>query len=68
MLSRGGWIRSLSECHGTGKDIVSWSIEAENSCAFGVLWDDGHTVPHPSIRRALEMTMQAVLDAGHKSK
>ncbi|KAF8577001.1 general amidase [Ramaria rubella] len=33
---------------------------------FGLLWDDGYTVPHPPIRRALEITMKAVLKAGHK--
>lgn len=33
---------------------------------FAVMWDDGHTVPHPPVRRGLEVTKQALLAAGHR--
>ena len=32
---------------------------------FAVMWDDGVVVPHPPIRRALEITKRALHDAGH---
>ncbi|OAX34389.1 general amidase [Rhizopogon vinicolor AM-OR11-026] len=41
--------------HGSGKNLC-----------FGIIWDDGHVVPHPPIRRALEMTKTALEKAGHK--
>ncbi|KAH8102239.1 general amidase [Cristinia sonorae] len=45
---------SLAE-HGHGKNLV-----------FGIVWNNGHTVPHPPIIRALEMTKAALEAAGHK--
>jgi amidase len=30
------------------------------------MWDDGVVVPHPPIRRSLEMTKAALEKAGHK--
>ncbi|KJA21303.1 hypothetical protein HYPSUDRAFT_165783 [Hypholoma sublateritium FD-334 SS-4] len=33
---------------------------------FAIMWDDGHTVPHPPVRRGLEATKQALLAAGHR--
>ena len=44
----------LSE-HGEGKDLV-----------FAILWDNGHVIPHPPVRRALEMTKKALIASGHK--
>ena len=44
----------LSE-HGDGKDLV-----------FAILWDNGHVIPHPPVRRALEMTKAALIADGHK--
>jgi len=41
--------------HGSGKNLC-----------FGIMWDDGAIVPHPPIRRALEMTKMALEKAGHK--
>jgi len=41
--------------HGGGK----------NMC-FGILWDDGNVVPHPPVTRGLEITMKALVAAGHK--
>ncbi|KAG2137384.1 general amidase [Suillus bovinus] len=41
--------------HGSGK----------NMC-FAIMWDDGVVVPHPPIRRSLEITKAALLKAGHK--
>jgi len=40
--------------HGGGKKLT-----------FGILWNDGVTVPHPPIIRALEMTREALTAAGH---
>lgn len=41
--------------HGSGKDLC-----------FAIMWDDGVVVPHPPIRRSLEMTKAALEKAGHK--
>ncbi|KAG1881700.1 general amidase [Suillus tomentosus] len=41
--------------HGSGKDLC-----------FAIMWDDGVVVPHPPIRRSLEMTKAALQKAGHK--
>ncbi|KAJ8595435.1 general amidase [Rhizopogon salebrosus TDB-379] len=41
--------------HGSGKDLC-----------FGIMWDDDIVVPHPPIRRAMEMTKAALEKAGHK--
>ena len=41
--------------HGSGKNLC-----------FGIMWDDGVVVPHPPIKRALEMTKSALEKAGHK--
>ena len=35
---------------------------------FAVMWDDGVVVPHPPVRRALEMVKRALLGAGHVGK
>jgi amidase len=35
---------------------------------FGILWNDGVEIPQPPVRRALEMTVQAISKAGHKCK
>ena len=35
---------------------------------FGILWNDGLAVPHPPIIRALEMTRDALIAAGHDSR
>lgn len=40
--------------HGGGKKLT-----------FGILWDDGLIVPQPPVIRALEMTKEAVIAAGH---
>lgn len=41
--------------HGRGKDLC-----------FAVMWDDGVVIPHPPVKRALEMTQKALIKAGHK--
>ncbi|EKM61017.1 uncharacterized protein PHACADRAFT_83626 [Phanerochaete carnosa HHB-10118-sp] len=41
--------------HGGGKKLC-----------FAIMWNDGQTIPHPPVIRALEMTKNAVLAAGHK--
>lgn len=33
---------------------------------FAILWDDGITVPHPPIVRALKMAQEALISAGHE--
>jgi amidase len=43
--------------HGGGKKLT-----------FGILWNDGLIVPQPPVIRALEMTKQAVIAAGHEGK
>jgi hypothetical protein len=35
---------------------------------FGVLWDDGDVVPHPPVRRGLELTREILVRAGHKGE
>jgi amidase len=40
--------------HGGGKKLT-----------FGILWNDGLVVPQPPVIRALEMTKEAVIAAGH---
>lgn len=40
--------------HGRGKKLC-----------FGILWDDGQTIPHPPISRALEIVKAALTKAGH---
>lgn len=46
---------ALSE-HGGGKAPL----------CFAIMWNDGIVVPHPPIIRAMEMTRDALLAAGHK--
>ncbi|KAG2159900.1 general amidase [Suillus bovinus] len=41
--------------HGSGKNLC-----------FAVMWDDGVVIPHPPIRRSLEITKAALQKAGHK--
>ncbi|TCD60219.1 hypothetical protein EIP91_010541 [Steccherinum ochraceum] len=33
---------------------------------FAICWDNGMVVPHPPVRRALEMTRDALVTAGHR--
>jgi Asp-tRNA(Asn)/Glu-tRNA(Gln) amidotransferase A subunit family amidase len=40
--------------HGGGKRLT-----------FGILWNDGRVVPQPPVIRALEMTKEAIIAAGH---
>lgn len=40
--------------------------EAGKHLVFAVMWDNGHTVPHPPVRRALEETKAALVAAGYK--
>jgi amidase len=44
----------LSE-HNGGKELC-----------FAVMWDDGVTMPHPPVRRSLELTKTALIRAGYK--
>lgn len=39
----------------------------ENMC-FGIIWHDGIVVPHPPVTRALEITKNALIAAGHKGQ
>lgn len=41
--------------HGDGKDLC-----------VAILWDNGHVIPHPPIRRGLEMTKKALEAKGIK--
>ena len=41
--------------HGDGRNLV-----------FAIMWNDGNVVPHPPIIRALELTRDALMAAGHK--
>ncbi|KII87664.1 hypothetical protein PLICRDRAFT_699214 [Plicaturopsis crispa FD-325 SS-3] len=41
--------------HGGGKQLC-----------FAIMWDNGVIVPHPPLRRAMEMTKKALERAGHK--
>src|SRR6185437_17063966 len=41
--------------HNEGKNLV-----------FGFLWNDTNTMPHPPIKRAMEIAKQALLAEGHK--
>jgi amidase len=41
--------------HGSGKDLC-----------FAIMWDDGVVVPHPPIKRSLDITKAALQKAGHK--
>lgn len=43
--------------HRRGKDLC-----------FAVMWDDGVVIPHPPVKRALEMTQKALIKAGHKGR
>lgn len=43
--------------HGEGKDLC-----------FAILWDNGHVIPHPPIRRALEIAKAALEAKGIKGK
>jgi amidase len=43
--------------HGGGKKLT-----------FGILWNDGIIVPQPPVIRALEMTKEALIAAGHDGK
>ncbi|KAF8591861.1 general amidase [Ramaria rubella] len=40
--------------HGHGRKLV-----------FGIIWNDGVVVPHPPVVRALAMTREALVSAGH---
>ncbi|KAF5359209.1 hypothetical protein D9756_002880 [Leucocoprinus leucothites] len=44
--------------------LVDYNLGKE--LCFAVLWDDGETVPHPPVMRGLEVTKQALVQAGHK--
>jgi amidase len=37
-----------------------------NRMCFAIMWHDGTTMPHPPIRRALNIAKQALLSAGHE--
>jgi amidase len=37
-----------------------------NKLVFGIMWNDGLTVPHPPIIRGMEMTKKALQAAGHE--
>ncbi|KAG2068235.1 general amidase [Suillus decipiens] len=41
--------------HGSGRDLC-----------FAIMWDDGVIIPHPPIRRSLEVTKLALEKVGHK--
>jgi amidase len=41
--------------HGDGRQLV-----------FAILWNDGKVVPHPPILRALQITRNALIAAGHR--
>lgn len=41
--------------HGDGKNLC-----------FGLVWNNGETIPHPPIIRALQTVKSALLAAGHK--
>lgn len=41
--------------HGRGEDLC-----------FAIMWDNGCTLPHPPIRRAMEETKQALVASGFK--
>ena len=43
--------------HGGGKRLC-----------FGILWNNGEVIPHPPVTRGLEITKQALIDAGHKGQ
>lgn len=43
--------------HGGGKQLC-----------FAIMWNDGQTIPHPPVLRALELTKRALLTAGHKGQ
>ena len=45
------------EEHGGGKQLC-----------FGFCWNNGQTVPHPPVQRAMEMTKKALIAAGHKGQ
>jgi amidase len=45
------------EDHGEGKQLC-----------IAVMWDDGAVVPHPPIRRGLEIAKKALEAAGHKGQ
>ncbi|KAG1742229.1 general amidase [Suillus lakei] len=38
----------------------------DETYAFAIMWDDGVVVPHPPIRRSLDITKAALEKAGHK--
>lgn len=39
-----------------------------NELVFGIIWDDGNVVPHPPVLRALEITRNALIKAGHQGR
>ena len=39
-----------------------------NGLVFGFLWDDKFLKPHPPVWRAMEMTKDALMAAGHKGQ
>lgn len=42
--------------------------EGGKNLVFAIMWDNGHIVPHPPVRRALEETKGALVAAGHKGR
>lgn len=49
-------------------NLVDHGGQSGRQLVFAVMWDNGHIVPHPPIKRALEETKSALIAAGHKGK
>ncbi|GJJ09663.1 hypothetical protein Clacol_003887 [Clathrus columnatus] len=50
-------------------DESSFALKEHNNghqLVFGIMWNDGNVVPHPPVLRALEITRNALIEAGHK--
>lgn len=46
-------------------DVDEKYTDNGDKLCFGILWDDKDTLPTPPIRRALEITKRALVEAGH---
>ena len=47
-----------------GYDLVEYG--GGKQLVFGIIWNDGIIMPHPPVIRALEITRDALIKAGHK--
>ncbi|KAF7347634.1 Amidase domain-containing protein [Mycena venus] len=68
VLSKEPWLKDPMVMRKRWSDEEYKLIDHGNGekLCFAIMWDDGIVVPHPPVRRGLEITKKALLAAGHQ--